>query len=475
MATAEGVKNKIQNLINTANQMTGARDTTLTDAVTRLLAGYEGGANTVNGVPRRYKVQSGASVSAGDFVEFIRNWGCARLDDVANIVAATALSDTKVLVAYYNSNSDKYAAVVLGIDGAVVTVGDPIEISGPTSGAVSVAALSESKAIMAYIDTSNHGTAVVLSVTGTMLTQGTGSTFSTATTYDTSVVAMSTSKVLVTYRTSTSWGDYAQVLTVDGTTITNGTARSIATGVRWTRAVRLTESKALVVYDMYDWNYETPGSVMARVVTIGDDGVTLSMGSSSTVHGTGVNQFGITALTNDQALLLFSDINNSARPTVTLLNVTNTSVSKGTSTTIGNTAASHLAIVALGARSALAISTGYVNPKYTTEVSGLIVHAGTITKAQSVTLREQNGSAGVTCANLVKTSQSAALIVGNITDTTIGGLGYWGLNIGEAITAAALNQPGGTSVRPATSNDAIAGVAKTSGAAGETVDVYRVI
>lgn len=474
MATAEGVKNKIQNLIDTANQATGATDTTLHEVVTRLLAGYGGGASAVNGVPRRYTVQSGSSVTTGDFVEFIQNWGCTRLGDTAAAVSAAALSDTKVIIAYYNATSDNYAALVIDVDGTTVKAGAPVEISGPTSGVISVAALSENKAAVAYVDADNQGTAEVLSVTGTTLTRGTGSVFSTATTYDTSVAVMSANKVLVTYRTSVSWGNYAQVLTVDGTTITNGTARSLATGVRWTRAVRLTESKALAVYDMYDWNYSTPQSVMARVLTIGDDGVTISTGSSTTVNGTGVNQFEITALTNDQVLLFFSDLNNSTRPTVALLNVTNTSVSKATSVTLGNSTASHLAIVALGARRALAISTGYVNPKYTTEVYELSVHAGTITTVQSVTLLEQT-TAGLTCANLVKTSQSSALFVGNIADNTLKGLGYWGMDIGDAITVAATDAAGGTSVRPATSNKYNVGVAKTSGAAGATVDVYRVV
>lgn len=473
MATAEGVKKKIQDLITAANEKTGANDTNLTDAVNSLLTSYAGN-QTINGTPRRYTVKAGASVSAGDFVEFIRDWGSARLDDTAGAVSAVALSDTKVLVAYYNATSDKYAALVVDVDGTTVTAGEPIEISGPTSGAVSVAALSENKAVLSYIDASNHGAAEVLSVTGTTLTRGTGSVFSTATTYDTAVVALSASKVLVTYRTSTSWGNYAQVLTIDGTTIANGTAQRFTNGVRWTKAVRLTENKALAVYDMYDWNFSTPQSVMARVVTVGDDGVTISMGSATTVNGTGVNQFEITALTNDQVLLLFSDLNDSTRPTVALLNVTNTSVSKATSATLGNSTASHLAIVALGARRALAIFTGYVNPKYTTEVHELSVLAGTITKAQSVTLLEQRDTAALTCTNLVVPSQGSALFVGNILDAIIGGLGYWGLDLGETIKAAELGQAGGTFVHPATSNKYNVGVAKTTGAAGETVDVYRV-
>jgi hypothetical protein len=469
------VKNKIQNLIDNANQMTGASDTTLTAAFNRLLAAYGGGASTVNGVPRRYTVEAGASVNAGDFVEFIQKWGCARLGDTAGVVSAAALNDTKVLIAYYNATVDKYRALVIDVDGATVTTGTPIEISGPTSGSISVTTLNESKAVIAYTDASNHGTAEVLTVTGTTLTRGTPSVFSTATTYDTSVVALSASKVLATYRTSTSWGNYAMVLTIDGTTITNGTVQRFTTGVRWTKAVRLTENKALAVYDMYDWNYSTPQSVMARVVTIGDDGVTISMGSASTVHGYGVNQFEIAALTNDQVLVLFSDVNDSARPAAMLLNVNNTSVSKAVSTALGALTSTHLALVALGTRSALAISTGYNNLTYKSEVYELSVHAGTITKAQSVTLLDRSGAAGLTCANLVKQPQGSALFVGNIADSAINGLGYWGLTTGETITPAALNQPGGTRVRTATSNKYNVGVAKTSGAAGETVDVYRVI
>jgi len=132
----------------------------------------------INGVIREYRVSVGASVSAGDFVEFVMRYNSTEFINTSiQSVSAAKLDENRVLVAYGDLGQPyAYATVlVLTFDEENIIVGTPTRLDGTNTntGKMSIAIISKDLAVVAFtlpnISASNAGysaTGCLISVDG---------------------------------------------------------------------------------------------------------------------------------------------------------------------------------------------------------------------------------------------------------------------------------------------------------------------
>ena len=155
----------------------------------------------------------------------------------ANYTSVTKINTDKYLVCYSDGgDSNKGKACVLSVSGTTITAGTPAVFeSGATTNIWSVSKLDTDKALVCYTDggNSNYGTACAMTVSGTTITVGTPAVFASVDTSADLVISapVDTNKGLVTYVDRSSTGSIKWlVLTVSGTTITANTAYDFGAG-----------------------------------------------------------------------------------------------------------------------------------------------------------------------------------------------------------------------------------------------------
>lgn len=494
MATPASVKNKIQRLVAAANAKTGKTDTTLTAAVNRLIDGHL----VINGEVVQCKVQAGGSVTAGDFVNYSREWGSGQMGDYASAsgytsgggLSAVALSDSKVLVAYVDSNDQNVRAVIVTVDGPEVLVGEPLVVSTTASGAtgyVSAVGLSDSKVLVAYSDGTNnsYGTAAVLTVNGTTITKGTPCAFSnkrSAAKY--SLVLLSANKALVAYQDKSIQEGAAAVLSVIGTTVTAGKSASFDSLVTDVKAATLTEGEVLVVYGKQD--YYSSGSVSEglKVVRLSVTGTTVTAGTSSVLQVmTPAQYLNVVALDARRALVMFRDV---GQLIVKQLGFYDLSETYYDTFDLGNTGiltgSRDGGIVAINSRRVLQVGLYPVSSSGNLAAKASVLNADPEPTPANYSGIEEYTNAQFTTSSTVPTigepclvllSESSALLVSNLYTGSGYKLHYRHIAINDTtVTPAEISTPGGTIIKPATESRGNIGVAKTSGASGDTVGVY---
>lgn len=165
-------------------------------------------------------IVSGTSISFGSEVEF--------LNGTISYVSIAVLSDTKFVIAYVDGADGSHGTAKIGtVSGTTVSFGSETEFLNQTSaGWVSVTTLDEDKFVVAYNDgnDSSHGTAKIGTVSDTTISFGSEEEFLSAgsATYI-STTMLDSSKFVVAYNDGGDSGHgTAKIGTVDGTTIVFG-------------------------------------------------------------------------------------------------------------------------------------------------------------------------------------------------------------------------------------------------------------
>jgi len=119
-------------------------------------------------------------------------------------ISATALSETTALIAYTDSgtSSDHGTAVLATISGTSISFSSEHVFNAASTYSISVTALSETTALIAYRDNGNsyHGTTVLATISGGAITYSAEHVFNAASTYSISVTALSETTALIAYR-----------------------------------------------------------------------------------------------------------------------------------------------------------------------------------------------------------------------------------------------------------------------------------
>lgn len=465
---------KLRAMIASANLMTSAEDTTLTDAVNSLLKGYgsSGGSGAgVNAGLNAYKVQDGASVGVGDFVELTPLWGEGTVTEEMNKeVAVAPLSPSKALIVYEgprgtSGNSVNIYAAIMSADGPSVTINRvtnlngirPNEISG-----LSATALSDNKALVVYTSFSGYMDVWLITFdgdTGTIYWSPANGVPANIVGYDPSITALTDSKALLVYRNNSSNGN-AMALTVDGTTVTAGTALNIDTSFKNPKAVKMTDSKVLVAYETYDL---TAG----RAIVLSCPSTTVTKGSVYTFRNAASSDMALTALDQRRAVLVYRDAAATGYLYATVLQVSDATVTTQGSPSLQLTSygGTKPTVTRIGTDTTLVVANfiGSSSEK-SARAQVLTIGESKITKTELTlyTTTTQNELHAI-----VTTGEGSALLV-SARETVVE---YRGLNVdGTTVTP---QTKGGTYVTPITSEKYPIGVARTAGEPGDSLYVYR--
>lgn len=481
MATAESVKAKIQGLIDSANEATGRTDTNLTDAVNRMIETASQGA-AINGVVKQYKTTA-SQVHAGDFVEFIRTWGRGTITGRVTDVAATALTDTRVLIAYRDPTNNMGVAVVIDVDAAEITIRHTYTFSSASVSDISCTALNDTDVLIAYVRDANEDiVANALVVTDQDIFMGNYAKLNTGLGYDTSVARLSDSRAVVVYTRTSDRSGIAHILSIEKnygvpTVVSVSAATKFDSNVALAKVVTLNAEKALVAYSTHDPGLNTSIYAHAMVLRINES--TLTRGSAFTMNTSGVAYLDATALTDDLVLVVYQDYGASDKgAAIKLLRIVGQNIDQYTTHMLnGGLASSNHAIAALNARQALVLA-NFSGTPFQANATLLTVSGLTITETAVHPVLTRSGAQPLQRPNLVSVS-GGSLFVGNmLTDgDTINALGFWGIEVdteNSTVKKASTDRPGGTYVQTATTNKSSMGVAKTGGRDYATIDVYCV-
>ena len=421
------------------------------------------GETDINGVLEYYRVNAGAKVSAGDFVDFVTKFQNSTFKDSAVTVrGACKLDDSRVLVAY-----DNYA-VVLTIKHDGIQVGEAVDLGATPS---SIVALSSYKALFSY-RSDGKVTVTVLTIDGDAISVGEPTAVyslpdSGSISYNGySLAALTASKALmvIDYRylpskdyATYSWYSYVQIIDIAGSSVTPGTPVSLPSLDRdnslGRAALKLAEDKALVLR-------LTDSLVEAWVVTVKN--LTPTCGTrASWGNSTYFNEIAATVLSENAAVVVISSRSSPAMYAVPM-GLSNTSAAFGTVVSIHGGDCSRVSMSALSENQALVV---YAYNNYG-RAQVLTVDEYAITSSGQYTFDHYT----VTSTALVPLSESSALVAYNNATGAIANLTVDPDS--NAITADSAET--GTFVQPATSRLYNVGVARNSGEEGELVAVYRV-
>ena len=246
---------------------------------------------------------SGSTISYGS--EYIFN--SASNDSIS----AAALSDSKFVVAYRDWGNLSYGTAIVGtVSGSTITFGSEYVFNSADNDYISATALSDSKFVVAYRDVGNskYGTAVVGTVTGSTITFGSGYVFNSADNNYISATALSDSKFVVAYRDmgNSNYGT-AIVGTVSGSTITFGSGYVFNSASNdYISATALSDSKFVVAYrDEGNSNY---GTAVVGTVT----GSTITYGSGYVCNNADTYFISVVALSDTKFVVAYYDGGNSA-------------------------------------------------------------------------------------------------------------------------------------------------------------------
>lgn len=446
----------------------------------------------INGAIEQYTVNAGATVTAGDFVEFVNAWNKGEIISTnPEELSACKLDNTRVVIAYKanadgSTSSGSYALKLQVIsikDGAIVE-GTPFTIIKNSAyfRDINVVALTDSRVVVQYAqgvgvvynDSNYQGYVKLYSIEGNEVTNQCGEALELVTGFRNSDLIALNDKYCLSvyedYKDSYSFNAniYLRIITCVDDSLIGGSQLVVITesGVLSYATIncltKLSESKALLsVYHQYSSSASAYTSGMYHYVVGYENGV-LSRGVSSL--GGSYNSGKSWALDENTALYL--DGSSYLR----VAKIDGTAVTLGDATSFGtytvsgstyNISASAVSAVALTTNKALVVYKNNRDSKSYAVVA--TVDGMTVTLGEAVVYDEGN----VDINNLIAFSDSSAVNI--FANEFIAGVGMM-----VADDTVEINQLTSTYVQPATSRLHNVGVAKTGGIAGEKVEVYVV-
>jgi len=187
-----------------------------------------------------------------------------------NNVSVASLTSTKFVVAYVdNGNSDYGTAVIGDVSGNTITYGTEYVFNSASTNDVSVAALNSTKFVVVFNDTVNfgNGTAVIGDVSGNTISYGSGYVFNVLSTTQISVASLTSTKFVVAYggyEGPPGFNGLVRIGEVSGNSITYGYVEwldhsSPGLDNSYISVAALSDNEFMVVYDGWGANFMIPG------------------------------------------------------------------------------------------------------------------------------------------------------------------------------------------------------------------------
>lgn len=420
--------------------------------------GQSGGSAKINGIIEEYKVASGGNVNAGDFVRFLSDYtetGEITDKEIINSkiykMSATALSNSKIFIAYKRIDSNGVYGIVCAINGVTITVGTETQLTNAsTSGDyISITNLSNDKVFVASKNSGSSGSisGIFCTVNNNLITVKATTSISS---YgdSVSVTALSNDKVFITYTYTNSKNPYGVICTINNTSITKGTETKLSTNTGYGELLVLTLSENKV--------YIACGYSSSKLICI-INGTTITAGNIQAV-GLSYNSAtsSIVALSDNKVLEL---MRNSSIINAQICTINETSITAGETTQLSIEAGTS------GNVSATVLSNDKVFISYSYKSDFLLygmlctINETSITADTNIKLSSNTESGYRTLAIALSESQIAVIHFDNNTNRYVYGIILdYPINLVKTITS---------------STERIEGVAKTGGNAGETIKAYK--
>jgi len=252
---------------------------------------------------------------------------------VATCVINTTFTDTNAIASGdWELYSGEFVSGDFALSNATVSGGTDLSSGSETvfesasSTYTEVTALSETKALVVYIDVGNgnYGTACVLNISGSTVSIGTPTVFKSALIQFPDIVKLTSTTAIVCYTVGTSSGA-SVVLSVSGDTISVGTEVEYESGqATFTRVVLLEAGKAFVVYrDQGNSHYAT-----ACVLDV--SGTTITAGSPYVFHSVNSELFGVAACSSTKVVVGYRNGSSGDSGWATGLTISGTTIGSGT-------------------------------------------------------------------------------------------------------------------------------------------------
>lgn len=428
-----------------------------------------GGSFEINGLLREYKVNAGANVSAGDFVEFVTRFGNGRWGGETEFSSASfcMLDDNRVVFAYTDSETTYGMAVIFSVNNNEIVMGEPIVFSSENTSYIRLTYFSGDKVVVTYNGVNaKTASARILTISETLISIGDALTYFTGNNYSSPrhshVIVLDSTTILMSFwsqgsGTTADWAT-AYLMRISDTTIQMVTSVTVDSSYRYVVAEKLSADRVIFVGVRKSDNY-----TLVFFVNISGDTLTAVEGPLFNFKAdySSYSPALWTKKINDNAILLI--YNNSAYQKARMLTVNGDEVEVGAEYSI-NTSSCPRDYDLLSANKILCV---YADAGDSSLCKAKVL---TINEDNTITVGDPSTLNNVAVSNIsvMTFSETSALIM-----FYDGYRSYSSLTIdGTTVTNDSFTV--GTYVQPATSSLHNIGVAKTGGAAGETVEVYCV-
>lgn len=436
----------------------------------------QAGGIDIQGIVNQYQIQSGENISAGDFIEFINNYGnniTKGTDTQLNSnnysgyppLSAVTLSSNKVFVVSSYDNSKLYGQVCT-INNSSITTSSPTTLNSNAGGGsyFNVVALSSNKVFIVHGSGSSDNhllQGIVCTIDGTTITKGTDTTLSSVEQSGrfSNITILSSNKVFISYGNSTSYCLQGLVCSVNGTTISKGNITTLVSSINsatWIISIATLSSNK--VFISYGGSYGTY-KLNALVCTI--DNTTITSGTtkeliSNTDNARTIN---VVKLSEDKVFITHgnnSGISNSKLKSL-VCTVNGLTINNGTDNLLSSTNGSGYIFSTVALSKDRVFITHLEGSTYYLACVMCTITNTTITKETSTTLSSVgNSGRGISNTLLSNSKLFIAHDYHNINAHELYGLIC---NFDLTITVKQFESE-------------INGIAKTSGTSGDTIEIY---
>lgn len=282
--------------------------------------------------------------------------------DTTSDISVARLTDSKAIVTYRDVNNSGYGtACILDLVGSTITAATPVPFESVSVADTSVTMLTSTKALVVYTATSSSyiGRACVLNITGSTITPATPMTFESDYIGECMVTALSSTGAVVAYRNNTEGDDgNARVLSISGSTVTAGDPATFESS-QYTAVSGidlLTSSKAIV-------SYTGANNVCVLDIT----GTSITPATPASISDSG-NYVSIAALNSTQVIAMYQQT-STFKGVYCLLDISGSTITVGSSTVFVDNSISYIKATALSSTIAIAVYQDDGNSNYGTSCS----------------------------------------------------------------------------------------------------------
>jgi hypothetical protein len=303
-----------------------------------------GGGLKIEEALKSFTVASGETITAGTFVDYTQNLALGSKvthnDAVTSENEIANVGTDKVVIIFNDGSNSGFGTSIVGtVSGTSISFGSKTVFNNGYASSKVITSFGTDKVVVVYTDqeNSNRATAIVGTVSGTSISWGSKNVFNSNVQADHfSITSFGTDKVVITYMdyTSNQYRGTAIVGTVSGTSISFGSKTQFTTN-QFTQGMAITPvgtDKVVIAFTDTIQGVSSKGTAIVGTVS----GTSISFGSKFE-YETGNSQYNdIKTYGTDKIIIVYIQSSNSNLGTAIVGTVSGTSISFGSKTVFNN-------------------------------------------------------------------------------------------------------------------------------------------